>query len=225
MDPMMRCRSESRPETNMVPKNIFSIRLCLFTVMACMLLMPVANAAGKSWTVKRLMWELSQISYARLNFVETRQSMFLSTDMVIEGNILYRAPDYIEKVTVSPMSEKIVVDGDTMLVEKLVYSRDNEAVVETKHYSIESHPVLKATVGSIRYILAGNSEMLGEYYEMSISGQCENWTLELTPRTVEISDYAQKIILSGNESSILRYVTIQADGDESVMTLTYDRLE
>jgi outer membrane lipoprotein-sorting protein len=101
----------------------------------------------------------------------------------------------------------------------------NDAVAETKHYSLESHPVLKATVGSIRYILAGNSEMLSEYYEMSISGQCENWTLELTPRKVEISDYAQKIILSGNESSILKYVTIQADGDESVMTLTYDRLD
>lgn len=209
----------------MVTRNIFSIRLCLFTVMGCMLLIPVANAAGNSWTVKRLMWELSQVSYARLNFVETRQSMFLSTDMVIEGNIQYRAPDHIEKVTVSPMSEKIVVDGDTMLVEKLGVARDHDAVVVTKHYSIESHPVLKATVGSIRYILAGNSEMLGEYYEMSISGQCENWTLELTPRTVEISDYAQKIILSGNESSILRYVTIQADGDESVMTLTYDRLD
>jgi len=193
--------------------------------MACMLLMPVANAAGNSWTVKRLMWELSQVRYARLNFVETRQSMFLSTDMVIKGNIQYRAPDYIEKVTVSPMSEKIVVDGDTMLVEKISYTRDNDAVVKTKHYSIESHPVLKATVGSIRYILAGNSEMLGDYYEMSISGQCENWTLELTPRTVEISDHTQKIILSGNESSILRYVTIQADGDESVMTLTYDRLD
>ena len=209
----------------MVAKNIFSIRLCLFTVVGCLLLMPVANAAGSSWTVKRLMWELSQVSFARLTFVETRQSMFLSTDMVIEGNIQYRAPDHIEKVTVSPMSEKIVVDGDTMLVEKLVYTRNHGAVVETKHYSIESHPVLKATVGSIRYILAGNSEMLGEYYEMSISGQCENWTLELIPRTVEISDYAQKIILSGNESSILRYVTIQADGDESVMTLTYDRLD
>jgi outer membrane lipoprotein-sorting protein len=187
--------------------------------------MPVANAAGSSWTVKRLMWELSQVSYARLSFVETRQSMFLSTDMVVEGHIQYRAPDHIEKVTISPMSEKIVVDGDTMLVEKLAYARDHDAVMETKHYSIESHPVLKATVGSIRYILAGNSEMLGEYYEMSISGQCENWTLELTPRTVEISDYTQKIILSGNESSILRYVTIQADGDESVMTLTYDRLD
>ena len=209
----------------MVTRNIFSIRLCLFTVMGCMLLMPVANAAGNSWTVKRLMQELSQVSYARLNFVETRQSMFLSTDMVIEGNIQYRAPDHIEKVTVSPMSEKIVVDGDTMLVEKLGIAKNHDVVMQTKHYSIESHPVLKATVGSIRYILAGNSEMLGEYYEMSISGQCENWTLELTPRTVEISDYTQKIILSGNESSILRYVTIQADGDESVMTLTYDRLE
>ena len=190
-----------------------------------MLLMPVANAAGNSWTVKRLMWELSQVSYARLNFVESRQSMFLSTDMIIKGNIQYRAPDHIEKVTVSPMSEKIVVDGDTMLVEKLGFAKDHNVVVVTQHYSIESHPVLKATVGSIRNILAGNSEILGEYYEMSISGQCENWTLELTPRTVEISDHTQKIILSGNESSILRYVTIQADGDESVMTLTYDRLE
>jgi len=193
--------------------------------MGCLVLMPVASATGNSWTVKRLMRELSQVSYARLNFVETRQSMFLSTDMVIEGNIQYRAPDHIEKVTVSPMSEKIVVDGDTMRVEKISDDRKDDAVMETKHYSIESHPILKATVGSIRYILAGNSEMLSEYYEMSISGQCDNWTLNLTPRTVEISEYAQKIILYGNESSILRYVTIQADGDESVMTLTYDRLD
>jgi len=79
--------------------------------MGCMLLMPVANAAGSSWTVKRLMWELSQVSYARLNFVETRQSMFLSTDMVIEGSIQYRAPDHIEKVTVSPVSRKMISPG------------------------------------------------------------------------------------------------------------------
>ena len=209
----------------MVTNNLVSIKLCLLTVMGCMLSMPVANATGNNWTVKRLMQELSQVSYASLNFVETRQSMFLSTDMIIEGKIQYRAPDYIEKVTVSPMAEKIVVDGDTMLVEKLGDAKKRDAVMETKHYSIESHPVLKATVGSIRYILAGNSEMLGEYYDMVISGQCENWTLELTPRTAEISDYARKIILSGNESSILKYVTILADGDESVMTLTYDRLE
>ena len=208
----------------MVNLSTISKLLCRCALLGGVLVISSVHAAGDSWSVKRLMQELSEVRSANLKFVETRQSMYLSTDLVIKGNIKYRAPDYFEKVTLSPMVEKVVVDGDTLRVEKMSHAKKQDAVLETRHYSIESHPVLKATVGSIRYIMAGNAEMLDEYYDMVISGQCESWTLELTPKTAEISDYAHKIILSGNESSILKYVTIQTDGDESVMTLTYDTL-
>ena len=183
-----------------------------------------AIAVENSWTTKQLLHQLSEVSFAKISFVETKHSMFLTTDLVIEGNIEYRSPDYLEKNTLSPTPEKIVIDGDSMIVEKITEGGKNNTILRKNRYSIRSHPSLKATVGGILPVLAGNYGMLNENYEMVIDGLREGWTLKLVPKLTEILDYIGEINLSGKDAYILEYVIIQADGDESVMKLSYELL-
>ena len=183
-----------------------------------------AVANEDSWTLKQLMGQLSEVRYARLSFIETKQAMFLTSDLVIEGNMEYRAPGYLEKVTVSPVNEKVVVDGDSMTVEKMTITGKHAGTLQKQYYSIQSHPALQAAVGGIRAVLAGNYETLDQNYLVEINGKREDWTLKLVPKSAEISAYVEKILLSGKEASILTYVTIQPDGDESVMHLTYQEI-
>lgn len=210
--------------------NMITKRHQLKSFWASLLVLGFAMASSNSmatedtWTVRQLMQQLSKVSYARLNFVETRQSIFLSSDMVIEGSMEYRAPDYMVKTTLSPTTEKVVVDGDSMVVQKLRESGKKGAMLQTKRYSIQSHPVLQAAVGSIRSVLAGNYELLSKNYVIMMDGLYQNWTLELVPKSAKILEYVEKITLSGKDVQIRQYVTLQTDGDESVMKLSYEVL-
>ena len=171
------------------------------------------------------MRELSEVTHAKLEFIETKKSIFLITDTTLEGVMEYRAPDFIEKFTTSPFQEKVTIDGDSMLIEKTLSSGKQDEVVIPQTYSVESHPVLKAAVESIRAMLAGDFDILTAGYITTIVGTRDNWELNLEPKEPEILEYIESINLSGKDIRIAKVVTIQSDGDESKLELSYKLLK
>lgn len=167
------------------------------------------------------MVKLSEVDYAKLDFVETKKSIFLITDTVLKGTMEYRAPDYIEKLTQSPFKEHVTIDGDVMTIEKIPNTGKQEAASIVQTYSVESHPILKAAIESIRAMLAGNYETLTDTYHVELTGQLEDWQLVLEPKTDEILEYIDAINLFGSDVQIRKVVTIQPDGDESTLELSY----
>jgi len=180
-----------------------------------------AGAGEDDWSVEKLMQLLSEVKYAELGFVETKQSIFLVTNVTLEGDMVYRAPDYMEKNTVSPFFEKVTIDGDSMVIEKIVKVGKDDDIQQTQEFSVQSHPLLKTAVESIRAMLAGNYELLNENYTIRLEGDREVWRLNLAPKSSEILDYIEQINLTGSDSKIMEVITIQADGDESRMDLIY----
>jgi len=182
-------------------------------------------ADDSEWNVEVLMRELSRVTHAKLDFIETKKSIFLITDTTLEGVMEYRAPDYIEKFTMSPFQEKVVIDGDSMLIEKTLSAGKQENMVIPQTYSVESHPVLKVAVESIRAMLAGDFEILTAGYIATLIGSRDNWELNLEPKETEILEYIESINLSGKDIRITKVVTIQADGDASNLELSYKLLK
>jgi outer membrane lipoprotein-sorting protein len=183
------------------------------------------SLAQDEWGIEDLMGELSRVKHAKLEFRETKKSIFLITNTTIEGNMEYRAPDYIEKNTLSPFLENLVIDGDTMVIEKIPTTGKVDDAVRTQTYSVESHPMLKAAVESIRAMLAGNYTTLTESYQIVLTGSRSAWELSLVPTADDILEYIERINLSGEETQIRKVVTIQADGDESTLELSYILLQ
>lgn len=194
-------------------------------ILAASLLSENAFSVDEDWTVKKLMEQLSEVKFVKLNFVEIKQSIFLVTDITIEGEMEYRAPDYIAKNTNSPFTEKVVIDGDSMVIKRTTKPGKVEATEQIQKYSVQSQPLLKAVVESIRAMLAGNFDTLAENYTFNIEGQEDDWSLDLLPKEQEILDHIEQINLKGEGVRIKEFLTVQADGDESLMSLTYQQVE
>lgn len=163
-----------------------------------------------AWTLDRLMSTLAQNKSGHAKFVETKYLSIVEKPIESSGELAFVAPDHLEKDTVSPKPERLVVDGDTLTVQR------NQ---RTYTMSLARYPEVAAFIDSIRATLAGNRYALERLYHVSIDGQGENWTLTLTPLDARMLKAVRTITLDGTRDVLHTVVIEQADGDHSVMQL------
>ena len=169
----------------------------------------VATGAGQ-WTLDRLMSTLAQNKSGHASFVETKYIAIADKPIESTGELSFVAPDHLEKVTVNPKPERLVVDGDKLTVER----NQRKYTVSLAHY-----PELEAFIESIRATLAGNRYVLEQLYKVSIDGHGDDWTLTLTPLDSRMLKTVRTIKLDGVRDVLRTVVIEQADGDHSVMQL------
>ena len=170
---------------------------------------PVA-ANSAQWTLDRLMSTLAQNKSGHASFVETKYLAIADKPIESTGELAFVAPDHLEKVTVSPKPERLVVDGDKLTVER----NQRKYTVSLAHY-----PELAAFIESIRATLAGNRYVLEQLYKVAIASHGDDWSLTLTPLDARMLKTVQTIKLDGTRDVLRTVVIEQADGDHSVMQL------
>ncbi|NRO95289.1 outer membrane lipoprotein carrier protein LolA [Paraburkholderia sp. NMBU_R16] len=169
-----------------------------------------AAAGTAQWTLDRLMSTLAHNKSGRASFTETKYLAIADKPIESTGELAFVAPDHLEKVTVSPKPERLVVDGDKLTVER----NQRKYTVSLAHY-----PDLAAFIESIRATLAGNRYVLEQLYKVAIAGRGDDWTLTLTPLDSRMLKTVQTIKLDGTRDVLRTVVIEQADGDHSVMQL------
>ncbi len=187
---------------------------------------PVTAADEDVWDLSALMRQFSGIVHAKLVFRETRSSAFTVTDLVTEGRIEYRRPDYIEKSAVSPIAEKIVINGDFVSIEKITpHNKKGDDVVQIQKYAVSSHPLLATAVACLRAMLDGDVARIRQDFAAGLQGSRADWQLDLIPENPEILEYFDRITLHGNGDRIEKVISTGADGDRSTLGLTYQFLQ
>ncbi|WP_322037385.1 outer membrane lipoprotein carrier protein LolA [Burkholderia cepacia] len=169
-----------------------------------------AADAAPAWTLDRLMSTLAQHKSGRATFTETKYLSIATQPVESSGELVFVAPDHLEKHTLSPKPEHLVVDGDMLTVER-----------NSRKYTLAlaRYPELGAFIDSIRATLAGNRFALEQVYQVALAGRGDDWTLTLTPLDSRMLKVVSTITLDGTRD-LLRSVAIrQADGDRSVMRL------
>jgi outer membrane lipoprotein-sorting protein len=185
----------------------------LAAATCCLSAAPLATAAATGtaqWTLDRLMSTLAHNKSGRASFTETKYLAIADKPIESTGELAFVAPDHLEKVTVSPKPERLVVDGDKLTVDR----NQRKYTVSLAHY-----PELAALIESIRATLAGNRYVLEQLYKVSIGGHGDDWTLTLTPLDSRMLKTVQTIKLDGTRDVLRTVVIEQADGDHSVMQL------
>ena len=192
---------------------VFSALLTAAVLCGASTLAIAADAAASSsggWTLDRLMNTLGAKKSGRAHFTETRYLKIAEQPLESSGELVFVAPDHLEKHTVSPKPENLVVDGDMLTVD-----RNGRKVT----IALRNYPELGAFIESIRATLAGNRFALEDAYKVSISGQGENWTLTLVPIDSRMKQKVSEITLAGTGAALARVEIRQADGDHSLMRL------
>jgi hypothetical protein len=191
-----------------------SARACINAAAALVLALAAvaARPAGAAWGLEQLMRELSQREHARAGFVETRYLRLLSQPLTRRGTLVYAPPDRLEKRTVAPIEEVLIVDGDRVSVE--IAARGIR-----RSLSLRQQPALWGFVESLRATLRGDLEALRRFYSIGLDGDSGKWRMSLTPIEPRMAALIREIRIGGGDGSVRSVDIVDARGDRSQMQI------
>ena len=93
------------------------------------------------WGIDQLMHALAQTRAGHARFVETKSIAMLDQPVESSGELFYSAPDQLEKRTIKPKPETMLVKGDNLVIER---GRQKYRL------QLQDYPELAAFIDSIR---------------------------------------------------------------------------
>lgn len=169
-----------------------------------------APSHAAEWDIDQLMHGLAQTRSAQARFVEKKSIAILDQPVESSGELLYTAPDRLEKRTIKPKPETIVVNGDNLQIE-----RGRQKI----QLQLQTNPELAAFIDSIRGTLAGDRKALERSYQLSLEGSAQSWTLRLVPVDSKMKQVVALIRMTGVRDEIRSIHVTQVDGDSSLMLI------
>ncbi len=168
----------------------------------------ITHAAGLD--IDQLMQGLAQIRNGQASFVETKYIAMLEKPVESSGELFYRAPGRLEKRTVKPKPESMILDNGLLVIER---GRQKHSL------QVQDYPELAAIIDSIRGTLAGDRKALERSYRLSLEGSVERWTLQLLPIDEKMQAIIKRISISGANHAVSGIEINRADGDRSLMLI------
>ena len=185
-----------------------TVRAALAMIAAA--LVACAASAAPDWSVAQLMQALAQRGPERVRFVEKKYIAILDQPVQSSGELAYVPPDRLEKRTVQPKPELLVLEKGLLTLE-----RD-----QRKHtLRLSDHPQIAAIVDALRGMLAGDRSALEKVYRLELHGTRERWTLVMLPSDQKLAELVLRIDVAGAGTRVRSIEIRQADGDRSVMTI------
>jgi Outer membrane lipoprotein carrier protein LolA-like len=185
------------------------------TVLLCVLLM----SAGATWAsagdsqFDRIMSALAQRRHGHVTLVEKKFIAMLDRPVESSGELLYDAPDRLEKKTLKPRPESLVIEGGVISAQR----GRHHYVLDVKQY-----PQVMPFIESIRATLAGDRAALERTFKVELAGNFDEWTLVLSPLDSKLARTVKEIHIEG-EKDLIHLVEIrEADGDRSLLTIGAD---
>ncbi len=160
------------------------------------------------------MAELAKVKRSQARFTERKYLKVLKAPLQSSGTLTYTAPDKLEKRTLKPKPEALLIDGDALTVE----------TAEGKRHTLkmQDYPVLWAFVESIRATLGGDAAKLERFYKVDLEGSRRAWQLFLAPRERSMSQVISQIRIGGAQGRIELIEVQETRGDRSVMKVVED---
>jgi outer membrane lipoprotein-sorting protein len=177
------------------------------------LILPLLFSAAcnaENFTIVQLMQTLEKAKPSHATFIETKHIALLDQPVVSSGELFFTAQDHLEKRTLLPKPESLIVDGNKILIER---------GSKTYYFTLQNMPELGAFINSIRGTLAGDLNALKRSFQLSLEGNAKQWTLQLAPTNEKMQKILQHIRIAGFNNQIHSIEISQTDGDTALMTI------
>jgi len=188
--------------------------MMLRTLTMCLSLLAGAAvhgaAAGAADPLDEVLHSLAARRHGQVSFVEQQFLHMLKRPVESYGELIYDAPNRLEKRTIEPHPETLVVDGEVLTMQRGRRSH----VLDLKEY-----PQIAPFVDSIRATLAGDRAALERLFHLEFTGSEARWSLVLTPSDAALAKSVAQIRIDGSRDELLTVEIRQSDGDRSLMTL------
>jgi outer membrane lipoprotein-sorting protein len=178
--------------------------LLLVSLAAC------AAARAASQDLDTLMGLLAARTHAQSSFIEQQFLHVLKRPLESRGELVYDAPDRLEKRTLEPRPEVLAVAGDELTLMRGAHRRV---------LNLRDFPQVAPFVTAIRATLAGDRGGLERVFHVEFAGDLPHWTLTLVPLDAKLAKTIASIRIDGAEADLRRVEITQPDGDRSLMTM------
>jgi outer membrane lipoprotein-sorting protein len=180
-------------------------------IAALLLLLGIAlPALAAPFGIDQLMATMANNKRSTASFSEKKYLAIMDQPVESSGELLFIPPSRLEKRTLKPKPETLVLDGDVLNVER----RGKKHVLQ-----LASYPEIAGMIESIRATLAGDRKTLEQVYHLTLSGGGSGWVLLLVPREARVAGIVTRIRMEGVRDEVRRMEILLADGDRSVMTI------
>jgi hypothetical protein len=180
--------------------------------LAAALLSAPASAQDPAWGLEALMRLLAQRAHSQASFVETKSMRLLSRPITSRGTLTYAPSGRLEKRTLSPNDEVLLVDGDQVSIE--LKARGIKRSVPLQRY-----PALWGFVESLRATLRGDLETLQRFYRIELAGEAGWWRITLVPLDARMGAVVEQIRIGGAGGKVRSVEILEARGDRSLMEI------
>ena len=169
-----------------------------------------AQAAAPSQDLDSLMGLLAQRQHGHVSFTEKHFLAVLDRPVESSGELLYDAPDRLEKRTLKPKPETLVLQHGVITAQRGRH---------TYTLNLGDYPQIVPLIDSIRATLAGDRASLEHLFKVTFDGSLEQWTLVLAPSDPAVAKSVREIHIEGARDAIHTVEIQQADGDRSLLTI------
>ena len=158
--------------------------------------------------------ELLQLLAARrhghVTFTEVQQLAMLDRPLESSGELLYDAPDRLEKRTLKPKAQTLILEHGVLTARR----GHRTHVMELRDY-----PQVVPFVESIRATLAGDRAALERFFRVQFDGTLGAWTLLLVPVDPTLAGVVKNIRIEGERDAVRTVEIRQSDGDRSLLSI------
>jgi Outer membrane lipoprotein carrier protein LolA-like len=153
---------------------------------------------------------LAARGHGHVAFTEVQTLSMLERPLESSGELLYEAPDRLEKRTLKPKPEVLTLDHGVLTATRGRHTRTLE---------LAAYPQIAPLVESLRATLGGDRAGLERAFAVQFSGDLADWTLELTPRDPQAARIVREVRIAGSRATLRSVEILQADGDRALLTL------
>jgi hypothetical protein len=190
------------------------VRLRRPGVGVLILALAAACAAAAQTTAPPAFDELLQLLAARRHghvaFTEMQHLAMLERPLESSGELLYDAPDRLEKRTLKPKAQTLILEHGVLTARR----GQRTHVMELRDY-----PQVVPFVESIRATLAGDRAALERFFRVQFDGTLAHWTLLLVPVDATLAGAVKDIRIEGERDAVRTVEIRQSDGDRSLLSI------
>lgn len=169
-----------------------------------------AAAPPGSDPLDTLMHEFAARPSSHVTFTEVRHLAVLDRPLESSGELLYEAPDRLEKRIEKPRAETLVLAHGVLSATR---------GKQTRMVELSAWPQLAPLLESLRATLSGDRATLERIFSLQLTGDAARWTLKLTPRDPEAARAVRQVLITGEDANLRTVEILEADGDRSLLTL------
>lgn len=162
---------------------------------------------GDSQALLLLLKSFSAKEYKKIKFQERKSSPLLTSEIEVNGEMLFQHPGYLLKLVYYPHQERFELKKGIVTIQ-----RDD---AEARTLSLKDYPELNAFVTAYTAVLDGDIERLRVFYSLVFDSREYGWRLSLHPRLEAMREHVVKIVFTGDATNIRSIQVFESGGDVS----------